>query len=574
MVCITFVFCAATAIASRAQSFTTLVNFDQTDGADSVASLIQGTDGDFYGTTKFGGANNTCYQGCGTVFKMTPQGTLTTLHSFDGTDGAYPDAGLVQASDGNFYGTTSFGGTNLDCVFFPVLGDIGCGTVFKITPEGTLTTLHSFCAQTYCTDGGLPFAGLVQGTDGNLYGTTEAGGIINCPPSVPCGTVFKITPEGTLTTLYSFCFQSNCADGNAPYGTLVQASDGNFYGTTQYGGNNFNGYYSGTIFKITAGGTLTTLYSFCFQSNCADGAFPAAGLVQANDGNFYGTTSSGGSNGGYGTVFKITPGAMLTTLYSFGGVHGYGGTPVDALVQATDGNFYGTTVYGGAHYYYGMIFRITPSGHLTTMHSFDITDGSFPDAGLLQATNGNFYGTTSNAGANGNCPSGCGTVFSLSNGLGPFVTTAPTSGNAGTQVIILGTNLTGTTGVTFNGCPASFDVVSATEITTTVPTCASTGPVQVTTPGGVLSSNVPFRVAPSILNFLPRIGRVGTSVVITGEALTGATGVTFGGVHARNFTVESNTEIRATVPVGARTGKIGVTTPGGMATSTETFRVI
>ena len=516
MVCITFVFCAATAIASRAQSFTTLVNFDQTDGADSVASLIQGTDGDFYGTTKFGGANNTCYQGCGTVFKMTPQGTLTTLHSFDGTDGAYPDAGLVQASDGNFYGTTSFGGTNLDCVFFPVLGDIGCGTVFKITPEGTLTTLHSFCAQTYCTDGGLPFAGLVQGTDGNLYGTTEAGGIINCPPSVPCGTVFKITPEGTLTTLYSFCFQSNCADG----------------------------------------------------------AFPAAGLVQANDGNFYGTTSSGGSNGGYGTVFKITPGAMLTTLYSFGGVHGYGGTPVDALVQATDGNFYGTTVYGGAHYYYGMIFRITPSGHLTTMHSFDITDGSFPDAGLLQATNGNFYGTTSNAGANGNCPSGCGTVFSLSNGLGPFVTTAPTSGNAGTQVIILGTNLTGTTGVTFNGCPASFDVVSATEITTTVPTCASTGPVQVTTPGGVLSSNVPFRVAPSILNFLPRIGRVGTSVVITGEALTGATGVTFGGVHARNFTVESNTEIRATVPVGARTGKIGVTTPGGMATSTETFRVI
>ena len=154
------------------------------------------------------------------------------------------------------------------------------------------------------------------------------------------------------------------------------------------------------------------------------------------------------------------------------------------------------------------------------------------------------------------------------------MTTAPTSGNAGTQVIILGTNLTGTTGVTFNGCPASFDVVSATEITTTVPTCASTGPVQVTTPGGVLSSNVPFRVAPSILNFLPRIGRVGTSVVITGEALTGATGVTFGGVQARNFTVESNTEIRATVPEGARTGQIGVTTPGGMATSIETFRVI
>ncbi len=222
--------------------------------------------------------------------------SLTTLHAFAGypNDGSAPSAGLVQATDGNFYGTTYAGGTSGNC-------QGGCGTVFRITPGGTLTTLHSFD----CYDGASPTAALVQGTDGNFYGTTYGGGA-----NQYYGTVFKITPSGTLTSLYSFCAQANCTDGSMPYAGLVQGTDGNFYGTTLEGGANsgcsLGSGTCGTVFKITPGGTLTTLHSFCAQSGCADGGNPYAGLVQASDGNFYGTTFERGANG-YGTVFKITP---------------------------------------------------------------------------------------------------------------------------------------------------------------------------------------------------------------------------------------------------------------------------
>ncbi len=277
--------------------------------------------------------------------------------------------------------------------------------VFKITPTGTLTTLYSFCAQSGCTDGEYPVAGLVQGTDGNFYGTTPEGGANGG------GTVFKITPTGTLTTLYSFCAQNNCADGANPAAGLVQATDGNFYGTTYAGGA--NGY--GTVFKITPSGTLTTLYSFCSKGGCADGSYPEAGLVQATDGNLYGTTFAatfdGGANGD-GTVFKITPSGTLTTLYSFSGPDG--ANPWAGLVQATDGNFYGTTYAGGANGD-GTVFKTPLTGILTTLHSFDGTDGAGPEAGLVQATDGNFYGTTFYGGTNG-----AGTVFRLVS-VGPCV---------------------------------------------------------------------------------------------------------------------------------------------------------
>ena len=279
MACTIFVVCAATAIAAPAQTFTTLHIFDGTDGEYPAAGLVQGTDGNFYGTTGYGGAT-TCTYGCGTIFKITPAGTLTTLHSFDYTDGEYPlGVGLVQATDGNFYGTTYSGAA------------YGYGTVFKITPASALTTLHSFDS----TDGADPEAGLVQGTDGSFYGTTYFGGAYNY------GTIFKITPAGTLTTLHSFDY----TDGEYPLGGgLVQATDGNFYGTTSEVANGY-----GTVFKITPTGTLTTLHSF----HVTDGAYPEA-LVQATDGNFYGTTSFGGTAGnctpgGCGTVFKISPGA-------------------------------------------------------------------------------------------------------------------------------------------------------------------------------------------------------------------------------------------------------------------------
>ena len=480
LVCI---FCAVEAIGSSAQTFKTLLSFNGTDGSYpggypfpifSSGPLVQGIDGNFYGTTVYGGS-----YGDGTVFRITPGGTLTTLHNFEGTDGIGPN-GLVQGTDGNFYGTTVYGGANDDC-FGTFLNLPGCGTVFKITAAGKLTTLHSFDV----TDGGNPSAGLVQGTDGNLYGTTEFGGDIlsfSCGLS-GCGTVFKITPGGTLTTLHSF----DGTDGVYP-AALIQATNGDFYGTEFH-----------AVFEITAGGTVTTLSSFCGRPGSPPDCEGPYALLQAADGNFYGTTF-GVCHYSCGTVFKITPGGKLTTL-------GAGLRGADALIQATDGNFYGTTYYGGAYDLpvcfdtyeggCGTVFKITPGGTLTTLHSFDETDGAGAN-GLVQGTNGTFYGTTNTGGAYASCDDGfgCGTVFGLAVGLGPFVETLPTSGKAETPVTILGNNLAGATGVTFDCRAATFKVLSGSEITTTVPKGATTGKVKVKTPHGTLTSNVNFRVTP------------------------------------------------------------------------------
>ena len=458
--CAVFLLCAA-AIASPAQTFKTLVTFDGTNGSLPSASLIQGTDGDLYGTTEESGP------GPGTVFKITPGGKLTTLHSFDGTDGEYPVGQMVQATNGEFYGTTSQGGA------------YSYGTVFKITPGGKLTTLHSFGL----TDGVFPFAGLIQATNGEFYGTTCFGGANNA------GTVFKITSGGTLATLYTFCTQTACTDGSYPRAALIQVFNGDFYGTTWGGG--ING--GGTIFKITPRGKLATLYNFCAQMNCTDGAGPYAGLVQAPNGDFYGTTMFGGANGD-GTVFKITASGVLSTLYSFcaQAMCPDGANPWAGLALGNDRNFYGTTSGGviiGLQHGDGTVFKITPGGKLTTLHSFDGTDGAGPLGGLIQATSGNFYGTTPIDGAGA-----WGTLFRLSVGLRPFVETQPTFGKMGALVTILGTDLTGATGVSFNGTAATFKVVSKSEIKTTVPVGATTGKVKVTTPKRTLSSNVAFRI--------------------------------------------------------------------------------
>ena len=456
-------FCFATANSLPAQTLTTLHMFAgyPSDGSVPNAGVVQATDGNFYGTTYQGGSSSNCQGGCGTVFRITPAGTLTTLHSFDWYDGASPTGALVQGSDGNLYGTTYGGGA-----------EPRVGTVFKITPGGALTTLYSFCAQANCTDGQQPYAGLVRGSDGNFYGTTlEGGANTGCSlGSGTCGTVFKITPGGALTTLHSFCAQAGCADGGNPYAGLVQASDGNFYGTTFERGA--NGY--GTVFKITPAGTLTALYSFCSQTNCADGQYPYAGLMQASDGDFYGSTSAGGG-GAYhqgGTVFQITPSGTLTTIYNFCSQPNCtdGAGSVARLVQASDGDFYGTTLHGGAYCVpnsgCGTVFRITASGMLTTMHSFDDTDdGKSPFGGLVQATDGNFYGATT-YGANPACTSGlhgCGTVFRLT---GPHliptttvVTSTPNPSEEGQLVTITATvspsGPTGTVDFTSNGTAIS-----------------------------------------------------------------------------------------------------------------------
>jgi len=474
-------------------TFKTLVKFNGTNGGNPIASLVQGTDGNLYGTTALGNGN---LANGGNVFRMTPGGSISVLYSFcakpNCADGSIP-TGLTLGTDGNLYGTTLLGGTNAG----------GSGTFFKITPAGTLTTLYNFCGLTNCTDGSNPEnfgAALVIGADGDFYGTTLNGGLGS-------GTVFKITPKGTLATLYKFCSLANCADGGFPNSSLIQATDGDFYGTTNNGGASG----VGTVFKITPKGSLTTVHSACSQPNCVDGDLIDVGnqaLVQAANGHLYGVMEACGANAAYGgTIFEITPTVPFTTLYSFCAQPNCadGVAPTGSLVQAADGNFYGATYNGALNTcgYFGgcgTLFKITPGGTLTSLHQFYGTDGEQPYAALVQATNGTFYGTTSEGGiSNPACAGqtvapGCGTVFSLSVGLGPFVELLPTSGKVGALVKILGNNLTSTTSVSFNGTAAAFKVVSATEIETKVPTGATTGFVTVTTSTRTLKSNVKFRV--------------------------------------------------------------------------------
>jgi uncharacterized repeat protein (TIGR03803 family) len=486
--------CAATAMALSAQTFTTLHSFEGTDGARPFAALVQATDGNFYGTSNSGGVEQR-----GTIFKISPSGALTKLYDFctkaKCADGSRPGP-LVQASDGDLYGTTPVGPLQAPCPFAN-----GCGTVFKITLSGRFTTLHSFCsAGPPCVDGQTPAAGLLQAADGDLYGTTLYGG--------GNGTIFKITPSGALTTLYTFpfpCPPSGCLGGEMPSGGLVQATNGDLYGTTYEGGK----HGAGTVFRFTPSGTLTTLYSFCSGDSCSDGSNPYADLVQGVDGDLYGVTDYGGAYS-KGTVFKITPRGALTTLYSFCVQSGCpdGSQPYGGLVQATNGDFYGATVYGGANdsldcapYNCGTIFKITPGGILTTLYSFcgqsQCTDGYNPFAALVQATNGDFYGTTAAGGVNCSSSGGCGTIFRLSGGLRPFVKTLPTSGDVGQKIYILGSDLTDAASVKVNGTAANFRVISSSEIVAMVPAGATTGPVEVVTPRATLSSNVPFRVLPN-----------------------------------------------------------------------------
>ena len=451
---------------SSTPKFTTLLNFSGKNDVDSgMGALVQGTDGNLYGTLYSGGLQDG-FGGLGTVFKVTLKGTLTTLHKFDdGVDGSNPIAGLVQATNGNFYGTTT--NNNNTNSFY--------STVFEITPEGKFTNLYDISF----LDGQFPTNAMVQATNGNLYGTTLTGGAIDAQ-----GVVFEITPKGVYTDIHNFGEQAD--EGLIPAAGLVQVTNGDLYGSTYQGGT--FGY--GTIFKISLEGALTTLHSFTnCASNCPGGGLPTGTLVQGTDGNLYGTTTAGPNAApSSGTVFKITPEGTLTTLHTFHGTDG--GDPVAGLVQGSDGNFYGITEFGGTKNE-GTVFKITPEGTLTTLHSFGGTDGANPAAALIQATDGNFYGTTSTGGAHGD-----GTMFRLDVGLAPFVATTPTMGKIGAGVEILGNDLAGATEVTFNGKVASFKVISATEITASVPDDATTGKIEVKLPTSTLSSNIPFYLTP------------------------------------------------------------------------------
>ena len=402
---------AAQVIATNLYSFS-YGTPSSTNGWYPEAGLVQGRDGNFYGTTSTGGG----IQNGGTVFRISPGGSLTTLWMFDlrvangDYDGSNPLAGVVQGSDGNLYGTTSTGGTNEDS-----------GTVFQISTGGSLAILHEFTDLT--GDGLAPHAGLVEGSDGYFYGTTTAGGIYTG------GAIYRINATGSsYGILYSF---TNEPAEATPRAGLAQGSDGNFYGTTASGGTNGEG----TVFQFNTNGSLTTLHTFDYNGvNNFDGYTPQAGLVQGSDGNFYGTTYQGGTNGG-GTVFRIDPtGSNYAILYLFNSYTGDGKMPDARLILGSDGNFYGTTEQGGAHGG-GTVFRISPSGSYSNLYSFlgnvSNSDGSAPEAGLVQGSDGNFYGTTELGGTNDR-----GNVFKLIVPLNPPANQISAVAVAGTNVLV------------------------------------------------------------------------------------------------------------------------------------------
>ena len=527
---------AGAAVPAQAQTYTVLFDFllggpgPQWPGGP----LAQGRDGDLYGWSYNGGATNN-----GSIWKTDPSGTVSVIYNF--ASGNDCQNGMILGTDGNFYGTAL---TN--CT--------GAGYVFKITPTGTLTVLHTF---TGTPDGSGPGL-LTQYTDGNFYGITNLGGANNL------GSVFKITPTGTLTTLYSF-------PGGGPsfptYGLTV-GTDGNFYGT--FSGDSG---WRGGVFKMTSSGTVTILHAFF---DTPDGATPASGVILGKDGNFYGTTQYGGlvydGHDYEGTVFKMTPSGTVTILHSFNLATDYAAYPTTPLLQATDGNFYGT-ISGCAEFgcnNLNDIYKVTPSGTLTVLEEFTGPNGSYPYWPLNQDTNGIIYGVAQQGGTvNG------GVFYSLDISAAPFASLVSTSGKEGAKIGILGQGFSSSSVVKFGGVQAITITLSGTTfITATVPAGALTAAVTVTTGATTLTSPQTFKVTPTFTSFSPTSGSAGTPVVLTGTGLTQTTKVTFGGVRATTFTVNSDTQVTANVPTGAVTGKIGITTLGGSVTSTTNFTVL
>jgi uncharacterized repeat protein (TIGR03803 family) len=375
---------------AQAPHFTTLTSFANTNGAYPWATLLLASDGNFYGTTQNGGKNTDCGYGysCGTVFRITPGGKLTVIHNFTNDGGNSSLAGLVQGANGDLYGVTLSGGKTIPQLPY------GMGVVFELSLSGKYTVLHKFAY----TDGASPQAGLMLGHDGNFYGTTGQGG------QGGGGTIFRMTPAGALTTLWNFDYGQY---GVAPLSAMVETTAGDFYGTAEGGVTG-----GGVVFEWSAKGRYSVLHYF---SGNADGGAPTAGLLIGKDGNLYGATENGGAYVAYGTIYRLTLSGKLKTLHNFDVTDG--DVPFGTLIQGTDGNFYGTTAYGGNTPYYGTIFKMTPNGKITTLHQFDITDGAFVYAGLVQAPNGTLYGDTFQGGSSAACGTyGCGTVYSLTLG--------------------------------------------------------------------------------------------------------------------------------------------------------------
>jgi uncharacterized repeat protein (TIGR03803 family) len=470
----------------HAQTFNTIATFNGKNGTYVYDSLVQGLDGNMYGVATT------------TVFRMTPSGKLTTIYNFcslpNCADGSNAQGTLVQTPDGSLYGTTAEGGPFYN------------GEIFRVTPSGKLEIVYGFGQGV--NDARYPTAGLTLGPNGHFYGTTQEGG--NGPQA---GTVFELTSSG-IVVLHSFGYRY-AEDGYNPVNSLLLASNGNFYGTTLYGGDVGDNQGAGTAFEITPAGEYQQIRNFCRSWACD--LWPTGPLIQGSNGRLIGTTLAGGIQNcvlGCGTIYELTLSGKFTKLYNFcpqpNCTDGIG--PQSGVIQASDGNLYGTTSIGGSGlpdcYYIepvacGTVFQATPERTFTVLHSFctEVTcsDGGFPLGGLVQATDGTIYGSTTQNGdrecvaTNGQ---GCSTIFRLSLGLPPFVQAQISFGKVGQRVNILGNNLSGTTSVKFNGIPAEFKVMSDTYLQAQLPTGATTGTIEVTAPGGTLNSTVPFYVLP------------------------------------------------------------------------------
>ena len=554
------------AVSMQAQTYTESVisSFPCTEGcsAEPAPGLILGTDGNLYGAAEDGGAHT-----YGALFKLTTSGTLTTLYSFcseggsECTDGEYPQAGVVQGTNGDFYGTTTEGGS------------YNGGTLFSISSSGVLTTLHFFCSQggTACSDGEYPKASLLPASNGNLYGTTSTGG------SGDAGTLFSITPSGTFTTLYSFCSQTLCADGVEPEAALIFGKDGNLYGTTLNGGAN----HDGTVFKITTSGVLTRLYSFCNLADCADGASPAAAVTQGKDGNFYGTTNGGGQYN-TGTVFQLTPSGALTTLYSFC-CSGDIASPAGGLVQGANGNFFGLEAgYGSGpdpQGEAGSIYEITTTGALAQLYYFcsqtDCTDGAFPVGGLVQDSAGNFYGATTLGGASGIY--GPGTVFKY--GPTPKATSdttvavSPNPASVGQMVsltaTVSGSNGTPTGSITFSVDGASIGSATLNSSGVATMTASSNGIAPGTYPiVATYAGNTSYSTSQSsALDVLLNKAFTATTLTASPTSVTSPASVTLTAKVTRSATGATGTP-GGTVTFSYKTETLGTTTvdSSGVAT--------
>jgi uncharacterized repeat protein (TIGR03803 family) len=446
--------------------------------------------------------------------------------------------------------------------------------------KANLSVLFSFpCDQSgTCPDGYFPLS-LIEGIDGNFYGVAAGGGNgMNAQ-----GTVFKITPGGQISVIYSFAEKP---DGSLPFGaspeTVIQGTDGFLYGTTLVDG----AFGFGTIFKLTTSGAITDLHDFCGTQSCADGAYPSF-LTQALDGDFYGSTGPSGAPADI--LYRMTPTGTFKVLHTFDTKGHADGGGTFGFTQAPDGNFYGATVAGSQNTPFNSVFQFIPgSGAYKILHGFDWPN--IAQSGLVLASNGELFGLQTNSilyeistkgayseiGALSSTQYADGHILQASDGnlWGDFV-----GGDCGDQGMVFAATTAGSVlqNLTFN-CNTDgeqpermfqaadgkfYGVTSGSGVAT----------INSITNGTIWSIDAGLPPpTPNVVNFLPTKGAVGTKVLLQGAHFVGTTAITFDGVSA-TFSLLAPNYMSVTVPSGAKTGKIAVTNAGGTTTSTKPFKV-